>query len=265
VAGGLLSGSLALLSDAGHMLTDVLALVLSLMAVRFADLPKNSGKTYGYHRLEILTALCNGSLLVLVSGVLIWKAFRRFLAPAPIESPMMIGVAVVGLLANVAGLFILSDHAHSLNIKGARMHILGDTLSSAGVVGAAVVIAFTGWYSLDPIVAGVISVVIAVGAVRLVKEAVDVLLEAAPRGLVLEEVTRAIRAVPGVTEVHDLHVWSITTGLPALSGHVRVAGGAGGDELLCRIKETMRDQFGIVHTTIQIESASFQEPGGVCA
>jgi cobalt-zinc-cadmium efflux system protein len=235
------------------------------MAVRFADLPKNPEKTYGYHRLEILTALCNGSLLVLVSGVLVWKAIRRFFAPAPIEGPLMIGVAVVGLLANLAGLFILSDHGHSLNIRGARMHILGDTLSSAGVVGASLVIAFTGWSRLDPIVAGVIAVVIAVGAVRLVAEAVDVLLEAAPRGLALEEVTRAIRAVPGVTEVHDLHVWCITTGLPALSGHVRADVRAGGDELLSRIKETLRERFGIVHTTIQIESITFQEPGDICA
>jgi len=266
-AGGLASGSLALLSDAGHMLTDVLALVLSLMAVRFSSLPASPEKTYGYHRLEILTALVNGSLLILVSGVLVYKAIHRYLAPVPIASPVMIGVALVGLAANLAGLVILSGHRDNLNIRGARMHILGDALSSAGVVAASIIMALSGWYRLDSIVAGAIAIVIAVGAVRLVREAVDVLLEAAPAGIRLEEVSRAISAVPGVREVHDLHVWSITTGLPALSGHVRVDGGATtiGDELLTRIQQTLRDRFGIVHTTIQIESPSYKELGDICA
>lgn len=266
-AGGLVSGSLALLSDAGHMLTDVLALVLSLMAVRFSSLPANPAKTYGYHRLEILTALVNGSLLVLVSGVLVFKAVRRFMEPVPIAGPVMTGVALAGLAANLVGLAILSGHRDNLNLRGARMHILGDALSSAGVVAASIVMAITGWYRLDSIVAGAIAVIIAVGAVRLVREAVDVLLEAAPAGIVLEEVSRAISAVPGVREVHDLHVWSITTGLPALSGHVRVddGGPAAGDELLTRIQQTLRDRFGIVHTTIQVESPTYKELGDICA
>lgn len=264
-AGGLVSGSLALLSDAGHMLTDVLALVLSLMAVRFAALPASPAKTYGYHRLEILTALVNGSLLILVSGVLTYKAVRRFLVPLPVDGGVMIGVAIVGLAANLAGLAMLSDRHQNLNIRAARMHILGDALSSAGVVATSLVMTFTGWYRLDPIVAGAIAIVIAVGALRLVREAVDVLLEAAPPGLSLEEVGRAIAEVPGVREVHDLHVWSITTGLPALSGHVRVNGGGdSGDELLTRIQVTLRNRFGIVHTTIQVESPSYQEFGDVC-
>jgi cobalt-zinc-cadmium efflux system protein len=266
-AGGLVSGSLALLSDAGHMLTDVLALVLSLMAVRFAALPASPAKTYGYHRLEILTALVNGSLLILVSGVLTYKAVRRFLAPSPIDGGVMIGVAVVGLAANLAGLAMLSDRHQNLNIRAARMHILGDTLSSAGVVATSLVMTFTGWYRLDPIVAGAIAIVIAVGALRLVREAVDVLLEGAPAGLSLEEVGRAIAEVPGVREVHDLHVWSITTGLPALSGHVRVDLGTPerADELLTMIQVRLRDRFGIVHTTIQIESPSYKELGDICA
>ncbi len=262
-AGGLVSGSLALLSDAGHMLTDLLALVLSLMAVRFAALPPNLEKTFGYHRLEILTALLNGSLLILVSGVLVWQSVRRFLHPAPIEGPVMFGVALVGLLANLAGLGILSGHAQNLNIRGARMHIVGDTLSSVGVLLAAIVMAFTGWVRLDALVAGAIAIVIAFGAVRLVREAVDVLLEAAPEGLSLDDVSLAIGAIPGVIEVHDLHVWCITTGLPALSGHVRIAVDAvlSNDDMLNRIKQVVHERFGIVHTTLQIESPAYQELG----
>jgi cobalt-zinc-cadmium efflux system protein len=263
--GGIMSGSLALLSDAGHMLTDLLALVLCLMAVRFASLPATPEKTYGYHRLEILTALLNGTLLLLISAVLMFKAVQRFLAPVPIRGGLMIAVALVGLIANLVGLAILSRSHESLNVRGARMHIVGDALSSGGVLIAAIVIAVTGWYGIDPIVAGAIAIVIVVSALRLIREAVDVLLEATPAGIGLDDVSRAIRTVPGVLEVHDLHIWSITTGLHALSGHVRVDTGerAGADEMLNRIKQTVRDRFGIVHTTVQIESSTYQELGDV--
>lgn len=265
VAGGILSRSLALLSDAGHVLTDLLALVLCLMAVRFASLPATPEKTYGYHRLEILTALVNGALLMLISGVVLYKAFRRFVHPVPVETGLMTGVALAGLLINLVGLGILSRAHESLNIRGARMHLLGDALSSVGVVAGGVAIAFTGWYRIDPILGGAIAIVIVVGAVRLIREAVDVLLEATPSGIGLDQVSAAIATVPGVLEVHDLHIWSITTGLPALSGHVRIDEGRHGrsDEMLNRIKQTVRDRFGIVHTTIQIESRVYQELGDV--
>ena len=265
VTGGILSGSLALLSDAGHVLTDVLALVLSLMAVRFASLPATPAKSYGYHRLEILTALLNGALLVTISAGILYKAARRFFTPAPIESSLMIGVAFVGLLANLASVALLSRCPQNLNLRGARMHVIGDALSSVGVLAAGGIILLTGWERLDAIMAAVIAVIIAVGSIRLVREAVEVLLEATPEGIALDEVSRAITALPGVVEVHDLHIWSITTGLPALSGHVRLDGSAhdGGDEMLNRIKQTVRDRFGIVHTTIQIESRDYQELGDV--
>jgi cobalt-zinc-cadmium efflux system protein len=263
--GGLMSGSLALLSDAGHMLTDLLALVLCLMAVRFASLPATPEKTYGYHRLEILTALLNGTLLLLISAVLMYKAVQRFMAPVPIRGGLMMSVAIVGLTANLVGLAILSRGHRSLNVRGARMHLVGDALSSVGVLITAIVISATGWYAIDPIVAGAIAIVIVVGAMRLIREAVDVLLEATPAGIGLDEVSRAIRTVPGVLEVHDLHVWSITTGLHALSGHVRVEAGqhAGADEMLNRIKQTIHDRFGIVHTTVQIEGPAYQELGDI--
>jgi len=265
VAGGLLSGSLALLSDAGHVLTDLLALVLSLMAVRFASLPATPAKSYGYHRLEILTALLNGALLITISGGILYKAVRRFFDPVPIESSLMLGVAFVGLLANLVGIALLSRAPQNINLRCARMHVVGDALSSVGVLVTGGIIALTGWERLDPLMGGVIALVIAVGSLRLVREAVDVLLEATPSGIDLDGVSRAIATVPGVVEVHDLHIWSITTGLPALSGHVRLDGShpQTSDEMLNQIKQTVRDRFGIVHTTIQIESCAYQELGDV--
>jgi cobalt-zinc-cadmium efflux system protein len=265
VVGGLLSGSLALLSDAGHVLTDLLALVLSLMAVRFASLPATPAKTYGYHRLEILTALLNGALLIAISAGILYKAVRRFLDPVPIESSLMLGVAFLGLLANLAGIALLARAPQNINLRGARMHVVGDALSSVGVLIAGGIIALTGWQRLDPIMGGVIAVVIAVGSLRLVREAVDVLLEATPAGIDLDLVSRTIATVPGVVEVHDLHIWSITTGLTALSGHVRLDGSSPqtSDEMLNWIKQTVRDRFGIVHTTIQIESRGYEELGDV--
>jgi cobalt-zinc-cadmium efflux system protein len=265
VAGGIVSGSLALLSDAGHLMTDLLALVLSLMAIRFASLPANRKKTYGYHRLEILTALLNGAFLVLLSAGILYKAGQRLFAPVPVHAGIMSGVALAGLLVNLAAVAILARCRGSLNVHGARMHVLGDALSSLGVLVAAILIALTGSPVLDPIVAGAIALVIAAGAWRLMREAIDVLLEAAPKGIDLKDVSGAIAAVPGVLEVHDLHVWSLTTGLAALSGHVRVDGAGAGasDEMLNRIKRSLRDRFGIVHTTIQIETARYQELGDV--
>jgi cobalt-zinc-cadmium efflux system protein len=265
VAGGLLSGSLALLSDAGHMLTDLLALAVSLIACRLACLPADSRKTFGYYRLEILTALFNGALLVFVSAFLLFKAAQRFAQPQPIRGDMMTTVALVGLLANIVSIVLLSGPHRNLNLRGARMHLIGDALSSFGVVLAGIGIALTGWLWLDPIVAGILAIVIVVGALRLVREAADVLLEATPAGVDPQAVSSAIASLPGVLEVHDLHIWSITTGRNALSGHVRVGGndGAPADELLNRIKRLVRDRFGIVHTTIQLESPAYQELGDV--
>ena len=238
----------------------------SARAVRFSTLPATPAKTYGYHRLEILTALLNGAMLIAISAGIFYKAVRRFLHPTPIESSLMIGVALVGLVANLAGVALLSRTPQNLNVRGARMHVIGDALSSVGVVVAGGVIALTGWQRVDPILGGIISLVIAFGSLKLVREAIDVLLEATPAGIDLDQVNLAIVAVPGVIEVHDLHIWSITTGLPALSGHVRLEGASSAgnsDDMLNRIKRTVRDRFGIVHTTIQIESRSYEELGEV--
>ena len=263
--GGVLSHSLSLLSDAGHMMTDLLAMLLSLFALSMAARPATHHKTYGYHRLEILTALVNGTLLVLVSLYLVYEAIRRLVRPEPVAAQLMLGVAIVGLAANLAGLALLSGSRQNLNVRAALLHVLGDALSSVGVILGAALIAWTGWYRIDALISIVIGGVILYGAVRLMKEACDILLEAAPSGMILGELTRVIRSVEGVVDLHDLHVWSITSGMPALSGHLVVQDRflSESDELLNRIKQVLEERFGICHTTLQLESERYVEVGVV--
>jgi cobalt-zinc-cadmium efflux system protein len=262
--GGYVTNSLALMSDAGHMLTDVSALALSLLALWFAGKPANLKKTYGYYRLEILSALLNGVLLLVITGVILFEAWQRFREPAPVRLGLMAVVAVVGLAANLAALGFLHQ-THSLNVRGAFLHVLGDTLSSVGVLIGAGIMALTGWYVVDPIISVVISVVIVVGALRLVRDAVDVLLEAVPAHVDLEAVKELMLRVPGVSAVHDLHVWTISSGLYALSAHLVVgnAQACNNDEILSAVKHELFDRFGIDHTTIQIESEAYSHLGEV--
>jgi len=263
--GGVASHSLSLLSDAGHMMTDLLALLLSLFALSMAARPATLHKTYGYHRLEILTALVNGTLLVLVSLYLIYEGIRRLLRPQPVAAGLMLGIAVVGLLANLAGLALLSRSRGNLNMRSALLHLLGDALSSVGVIVGALVMQATGWYQVDAILSVLIASVILWGAIRLMKEACDILLEAAPSGLVLGELRSVISSVEGVVDLHDLHVWSITSGMPALSGHLVVQDRflRESDALLNRIKHVLEERFGICHTTLQLESERYVEVGVV--
>jgi cobalt-zinc-cadmium efflux system protein len=263
VAGGLWSGSLALLADAGHVLTDLLAMLMAYTALVLASRPPDTRRTFGYHRFEILSALTNGLLLMFMAAVIIWEAIQRLREPVAVASGAMLVVAVVGLVANLAGVLVLSRASGSLNMRGALWHLVGDTLSSVGVILAAVAIRFTGIDVLDPALSVVIAAVIVYGAVRLIREAADILLESAPSGLDRDAVAAAIRNLDGVLAVHDLHIWSITTGMPALSGHVIVPVEAcsGSDEILTRIKVLLGERFSIHHTTIQVESESFQEIG----
>jgi cobalt-zinc-cadmium efflux system protein len=265
--GGYLAGSLALLSDAGHMMTDLLALLLSLFAIGFASRPSTCSKTYGYYRMEILAALFNGTLLALLSLYLFYEAIKRLVSPRPVATGLMLTVAVVGLLANLAGIALLSPARKSLNIRGALLHLLGDAFSSVGVIAGAVVMRFTGWFRADPLISLLIGVVILWGAVRLIQEALDILLEGAPSGIAFQEIDRAIASLEGVVGIHDLHVWSITSGMPALSGHVviRDAELADSDQMLNRIKRMLEERFGICHTTLQMESEHYQEVGDVHA
>jgi cobalt-zinc-cadmium efflux system protein len=263
--GGFAARSLALLSDSGHMMTDLLALLLCLFAMNFAVRPASDSKTYGYYRMEILAALFNGTLLAVLSLYLFYEAVRRFLSPRVVDTGLMLWVAVVGLVANLAGVAILSPSRRSLNIRAALLHVMGDALSSVGVILGGVVMRATGWYRADPLISLLIGVVILWGALHLMKEALDILLESAPSHIPLPEVDRAIAEMEGVVGIHDLHVWSITTGMPALSGHVvvRDASLADSDGMLNRIKSMLETRFGICHTTLQVESERYEEVGEI--
>jgi cobalt-zinc-cadmium efflux system protein len=264
VIGGYLTNSLALMSDAGHMLTDVSALGLSLLALWFAERPANVKKTYGYYRLEILSALTNGVLLLGITGLIVFEAFGRLRNPEEIKLAPMIAVTAVGLIANAAALKVLHQR-HSMNVRGAFLHVFGDTLSSVGVLAGAALMWRTGWLRVDPAISLAISGVIVVGAFRLVRDAVDVLLEAVPAHVDLEAVRLLMAQVPGVTAVHDLHVWTISSGIYALSAHLVVLDPmvCNNDEILSSVKHRLFDEFGIDHTTIQIESETYAHLGEV--
>jgi cobalt-zinc-cadmium efflux system protein len=251
--GGLLANSLALLADAGHMLTDVAALALALFAAWFSRQPATPDKTYGYVRIEILAALVNGAALFVVAGLILWDAAGRIARPEPVEPRILIGVAVGGLIVNVIGARVLhAGHRHSLNVRGAYLHVLGDLLGSVGAIVAGVVILLTGWTPADPIISVGIALLILVGAWRLLRESTDVLLEATPRHIALGDVEEGIVSISGVEGVHDLHVWTLTSGLVAMSGHAvvpQVARAQGVlEEVQCRMAE-----LGIHHVTLQIE------------
>ena len=264
VVGGFLTNSLALMSDAGHMLMDVSALALSLLALWFAGKPADQKKTYGYYRMEILSALVNGVLLLGITGFILWEAWERLRAPAEVKLGPMAVVAAIGLLANLGALGFLHS-THSMNVRGAFLHVLGDALSSVGVLLGAGLMALTGWFIVDPLISLLISMVIVYGAVRLVRDAVDVLLEAVPSHVDMPAVKELLLKVQGVREVHDLHVWTISSGMYALSAHLVVEDPrvCNNDTILSAVKHELNDRFGIDHTTIQIESESYAHLGEV--
>jgi cobalt-zinc-cadmium efflux system protein len=266
VIGGILTGSLALLADAGHMLTDLSALGISLLAIRFATRPPNLRKTYGYYRVEVLGALLNGVILIGLSTVLFMEAWERFANPPEIKTLPMVLVATIGLVANLVGLWILSGARSNLNVRGAFLHILGDTISSLGVIVGGIVMWATGIYLIDPILTIVIGIVIIASAYSLVREAIDVLLESVPKHLEVETIAHAMEEVEGVEAVHDLHIWTITSGMLALSAHIVVAARmhtGHTDELLTRVKRLLLEAHGINHTTLQIESQAYEHVGPV--
>ncbi|MFH0899802.1 MAG: cation diffusion facilitator family transporter [Pseudomonadota bacterium] len=261
VVGGFLSHSLALLSDAGHMLTDLSAQVLSLLALLFAVRPADSRRTYGYYRLEILAALANGIVLAVVAGVVMLQAYQRLSSPPVIRTGLMLVVAAVGLAANLAGAWLLAGSA-SLNVRGVYFHIISDALSSVAVlVGAAIMAASRGFYIIDPILGFVIGGVVILSSYRLVRDAVSVLLEAVPADIDLEKVRVDLLESGGIDDVHDLHVWTITSGLHAMSAHLVVGEGlpaSGYDELLARTKALLLRRHRIAHSTLQIETTGYR-------
>jgi cobalt-zinc-cadmium efflux system protein len=254
LVGGLISNSLALLADAGHMLSDVAAIALSIFALWFARRPATRHKSYGYHRFEILAAFVNGITLVVIALLILWQAYQRVLAPQPIEGGLMLGVASVGLGVNIAAAFLLHSSAgHSINVRGAYLHVLSDMLGSVGAIAAAIVILLTDWTPADPIISALVALLILGSSWRLVRESVDILLEAVPSHIDLAAVRSAIAEVDGVEEVHDLHVWTLTSGFLAMSGHAVIADPAKYKDILRGIHNRMHERFGIDHVTVQVE------------
>jgi cobalt-zinc-cadmium efflux system protein len=256
IVGGLLSNSLSLLGDAGHMLVDLLALGLSIFANNLAKRPSTLTRTFGYHRVEIMAALANGSILVLVSAFVFYEAAQRFQSPPEVKTPLMLVIAGIGLVANLIGVALLERGSHgSLNVRGAFWHILGDTISSVGVIIAGIIITITGWTVADPIAAIVIGVIILWGAVQLVRDSVDILMEGVPKNIRVEKVVEDIRQVPGIQEIHDIHVWTITSGIVALSAHLMIQ-----DQMVSlstdvrdHVNRMLAEKYEITHTTLQLE------------
>ena len=256
VIGGILSDSLALLSDAGHMLIDALALGLSWSAIRIAQRPATLRKTFGYHRAEVLAALINGSVLIVLAILIFYEAYQRFLEPPEVRAPLMLAVAIIGLAANAAGVVLLRKARHkSINIKAAFWHVLGDAISSVGVIIAAVVILLSGSSIADPIVAVITGGIMIWGAIQLVTESVNVLLEGVPRHIVTADVIESIRGITGVNDIHDIHIWTITTNVHALSAHLLIDDQMVSQSatIVAAVKDLLEQKYGISHTTLQLE------------
>lgn len=255
VVGGLLTRSLALLADAGHMLTDVAGLALALIAIKFAERPATPERTYGFYRIEILAALTNAVVLIGISLYILYEAYQRFSNPPEVQSLPMLLVASVGLAINIVGMFILrASSKESLNMKGAYFEVLSDMLTSVGVIIASIVMLTTGWYYADPLISAGIGLFILPRTWALMKDAVSVLLEGTPSDVNLTAVREGIQGVDGVAGVHDLHVWSLTSGINAMSVHVVRADGAVQDEILARVQKHVTHEFKIKHATVQVES-----------
>jgi cobalt-zinc-cadmium efflux system protein len=251
--GGWLAGSLALLADAAHMLADVAALGLALIAAWIAQRPATPERSFGFMRLEILAALINGAVLFAIAIGIGFEAWRRLRVPQLVNGPLLLGVAAIGFVANLAAVVVLHrGHEHSLNQRGAYLHVLGDLLGSVGALIAGVIVLTSRWVMADPLISVLIGALVLVSAWRLVKESTDVLLEATPRHIALSDVHDRIASVPGVESVHDLHLWTVTSGVVAMSGHLVVKNPSDNQPILEAVQLRMRS-LGIQHVTVQVE------------
>lgn len=258
--GGWMTGSLALLADAGHMLGDVAALALALTAVWFASRPATPSKTFGYYRLEILAALINGVALVLIAFLIFYEAYQRWDQPPPVRSGLMMLIATGGLGINILCAWLLhGDHKDDLNVRGARLHIIGDALGSVGAIVAGALMLLFGWYAADPIFSCLISLLIVWSSWHLIRDATNVLLEGTPAHINLAAVEDAILQTDGVRDVHDLHIWTITSGREALSAHVIHLETISQADLLKDLRLKLHDLFGVDHLTIQMETPDFED------
>ncbi|WP_336814754.1 cation diffusion facilitator family transporter [Bosea sp. MMO-172] len=263
VVGGLWTGSLALLADAAHMLTDAGGLALALIAIRFAERPATPERTFGYVRLEILSALANAVVLLLLTIYILFEAYQRFKNPPEILSGPMLVVAVIGLVVNLISLKLLAGgSSESLNVKGAYFEVLGDMLGSLGVIIAAVVIMFTGWKLADPIIGAGIGLFIVPRTWILLKQAAHILMEGTPPEVDIGAIEKRLMSLPGVTAIHDLHVWTLTSGLDAMSCHIITSDILQSKSTLQAASQIMREEFGVSHTTIQIEDQDIRQSSG---
>src|SRR5712692_1888489 len=267
VLGGLASHSLALLADAGHLLTDIFSLGLAWFAAVQALRPADARRTYGYHRMGILVALVNAVALVVIAIFIAFEAYRRFNSDQEVNGTLMLAVAAIALVVNLVVAWSLSESGENLNVKSALLHVVGDAAASAGVLVAGAVIAITGIYQLDPIVSVVVAVLICAGAWRIIGQALGILMEAAPAGLNVAEMVRQILHVPGVKDVHDLHVWSISNQMTALSCHVLMEDARTSEvtSTLVDMKQMLRLSFGVANATIEVECEGCEAEGAFCS
>jgi cobalt-zinc-cadmium efflux system protein len=256
---GWLTGSLALVADAGHMVTDVAALALSLFALRIATRPATHSRTYGFKRVEVLAATVNGVALVAIAVYIVWEAIGRLSSPAEVRGLPMLLVAIGGLVVNLIAMRLLtSDRDHSLNLRSAYLHVLGDMLGSLGATGAALVILLTGWTRADPLISLLIAALIVVSAWRLLRESIDVLLESTPAGIDVGQMEEELSMIPGVQCVHDVHVWTVTSGFTAMSAHISVLDAADYNAVMVAAQTLLRERFGITHATLQLETPALE-------
>lgn len=264
VVAGLLADSLAVLADAGHMLSDTASLALALFAAWLAGRPPTPQRSFGYRRAEILAALANGVLLVVVAIWIFIEAVRRLSDPPDVVGGWVLVIGVIGLVVNLAAAGVLyRAGSHSLNVRGALLHVLADLWGSVGVIVAGIVILTAGWELADPIVAMLIGVLVLTSSWRLLSESVAILLEATPSDIAADDVGRAILGVPSVVQVHDLHVWTITSGFPTLSAHVLVEPGADCHAIRRQIEAVLRRSFELEHTTLQVDHAGLASTASV--
>ena len=257
--GGLWTGSLALLSDSAHVFMDAFALGLSLLAIRAAALPANDRHTYGYHRMQVLAALANGATLLFISFEILKDAINRFQHPEAVMAGPMLIIAIAGLVANIVVALVLREHDHEdLNTRAAFLHVLGDALASVGVIVAGIIIYFTGLLWIDPLVSALISILILVSSGRLLKETVHILAEGMPEGMTASGVANTMREIPGIAEVHDLHIWTVSPEYIALSAHVILEDQtlSQSENIMIELKKKLDSEYKIEHTTIQFECSN---------
>ncbi len=265
VIGGFLSNSLALLSDAGHVFTDALAILLSLIASIISRRPSGSKATYGYQKIGILAALINGVSLIIIALIIFIEGYRRFINPPSIDSYIMLPVAVFGFIGNLLMAKILEHKHEDLNLKSAWLHVIGDTISSAAVIISALIIKFTGWLLVDPLASWLVGLIIIFGGIRVVKESLLIFLDFTPKGFNLDEIAHKIKNIKGVKSIHDIHIWSIGSGIYAFSSHVvvDVESLEEGDKIRMEVEKQLKE-LGIKHTVIQIEKTPCENKNFFC-